>query len=214
MSGDQDIEVHIVGPSEHLASIAHSYGASPDDIWNHPKNASLKKLRKTGSVLAAGDVLYIPVVKRQPMSVSVGSTARFMANVPTIKIRLKLQDETGPMKGEKFVAHGAFTHVEGTTGDDGSVEFDARVLDRMVKLDLTDRNHSVDLHVGALDPVETTAGLQTRLFHLGLLKQLPNGRLDDPTREALRTFQKGAGLKPTGDPDDPTADALRNSYGC
>jgi hypothetical protein len=40
------------------------------------------------------------------------------------------------------------------------------VLDTVVQLDLVNRQHSVFLQVGALDPAETPSGLRTRLHHL------------------------------------------------
>lgn len=209
----QDTVVHVVRYGEHLASIALAHGVTPDAIWGHPDNADLVELRDTGHILSPGDVLVVPLAKPKWTSVPVGSTTTLVAPVPTVHVRMKLHDEDGPIANEKYIAH-LDEDVEGTTGGDGSVDFEASVLDRVIELELVDRQHTIELHVGGLDPVDTVTGMQTRLHHLQYLEEPATGQMDDDTREALAAFQRDASLPVTGEIDQATFDALRSKYGC
>jgi peptidoglycan hydrolase-like protein with peptidoglycan-binding domain len=84
----------------------------------------------------------------------------------------------------------------------------------VIELELVDRQHTIELHVGGLDPVDTVTGMQTRLHHLQYLEEPATGQMDDDTREALAAFQRDASLPVTGEIDQATFDALRSKYGC
>lgn len=47
---------YIVQQGDYLAKLAFVHGFEPDEVWNDPKNADLKKLRPDPNVLAPGDV--------------------------------------------------------------------------------------------------------------------------------------------------------------
>jgi hypothetical protein len=198
----------------HLAAIALTYGVDPDDIWNHPDNAKLKSLRQSGNVLAPLDVLSIPVARRQWSTVSPGTTARFVARLPGVRLKLKLHDELGPFSREAFVLESSRGQVAGTTGSDGSIDVTVSVHDRAVQLRVPGRRYVTTLLVGGLDPVESSSGLQTRLYHLGFLPRPATGREDALTRDAVRAFQRAQGLPDTGVVDTKTAEAIRTKYGC
>ena len=78
----------------------------------------------------------------------------------------------------------------------------------------------LDLHRSiALTPAEkfpavsTLVGVQTRLAQLGFLPEEPNGKLDQLTRDALRSFRLSQGLGNDSKLDDATRNALVQAYG-
>ena len=71
----------------------------------------------------------------------------------------------------------------------------------------------MDLKLGHLDPIDTTAGLQGRLLHLGFYAGKIDDTLSPPTRHALQEFQESVDLDPSGEPDVATLAALARAYG-
>ncbi len=186
-----------------------------DIIWNLPDNANLKSLRKNRNILAPGDVLYIPKKPPNWAPVVAGSTARFTVEVSTVKVKLKLHDESGgPMKNEKYTVHTLAGSTDGTTDGDGFLTVDVGVHERAVQIDLPARGHSATLQVGGLDPPDTPAGLRARLHHLGYLSHARAGHADDTLAGAISAFQEKEALPITGQFDAATSDALTKRYGC
>jgi hypothetical protein len=62
-------------------------------------------------------------------------------------------------------------------------------------------------------PVEQLLGVQTRLAQLGFLPKEPDGKNDQVTKDALRSFRKSRGLGDDSKLDDATRKALREAYG-
>jgi peptidoglycan hydrolase-like protein with peptidoglycan-binding domain len=53
--------------------------------------------------------------------------------------------------------------------------------------------------------------IQQALFDLKLLRDKPDGALGPMTRNAIRTFQRGAGLAQTGEPSKDVYVALKRA---
>jgi outer membrane protein OmpA-like peptidoglycan-associated protein len=62
-------------------------------------------------------------------------------------------------------------------------------------------------------PVEQLLGVQTRLAQLGFLPKEPDGKNDQVTKDAIRSFRKSRGLGDDSKLDDATRKALREAYG-
>jgi hypothetical protein len=208
------VKTHVVKSGEHLEAIALGAGLTPEVIWNHPKNAALKSQRKTPNVLAAGDILVLPDAKPTDLKVTPRTANRFVGTLPTIKMRMELKDEKGPIANEPFTVKGHYTDAEGTSDGAGVVEFEAATADKQVTLELTARKHALTFAVGGLDPVDTVSGAQSRLAHLGFLRGRLSGRLDEKTVAAIKAFQSSKQLEVTGIVDEATAAALQAAYGC
>ena len=54
---------YVVKAGDYTKKLAHTLGFDADEVWNDPKNAELKKLRKDPDMLVAGDVLFVPEKK-------------------------------------------------------------------------------------------------------------------------------------------------------
>ena len=70
-------------------------------------------------------------------------------------------------------------------------------------------------HIGHLDPVATASGLRQRLHNLGHHPPLrPTQDIDaNVLRDAVRSFQKEAGIAVTGEADDATLAELEKTHG-
>src|SRR5262245_13433434 len=84
---------HIVIQGEHLSSIARKYGfTSYKTIWDHGKNAELKKERQNPNVLFPGDELFIPDKEEKEESRETEEKHRFELKTEKLKLRLVLED--------------------------------------------------------------------------------------------------------------------------
>jgi N-acetylmuramoyl-L-alanine amidase len=105
---------------------------------------------------------------------------------------------------------------EGHTDGDGRLEVsippDARE-GRLIVEPGTERETTIPLNLGHLDPTDTISGVKQRLFNLGF----ECGQIDETEteelEEALRRFQEQHGLEVTGEANDETRDALRDAHG-
>ncbi|WP_437876229.1 peptidoglycan-binding domain-containing protein [Sorangium sp. So ce513] len=198
-----------------IASIAADHGV--DDwrtLWDHPDNAELRARRRSPHLLLLGDRVTVPEQGRARLAVSAGQSHRFVARVPSVRLRLTLQDRRGrPLASRRFELRVAGSIRTGTT--DGSGRLDepvpatARRADLRVFLD-GDRVLTMPLAIGYLDPDDSESGVRQRLRNLGYLR----GRApeEDGIEGALREFQRDNGLEPTGEADAPTLDCLRGIH--
>lgn len=208
------LSTYIVRRGDHLPAIAHRLGLGPDEVWDHPKNAELRALRKDWHILAEGDILTIPPAKRKALPIFRGETNRYTARVPTIETRLRVADLVGPFANEAYVLEGLGTSAGGTTDGDGYLTISAPVTLRTLRVQFPDRKASLDLFLGDMAPISTISGVQMRLAHRGFLRSRATGELDDATVQALRAFQRSEHLEVSGAIDDATVAALKDAFGC
>jgi hypothetical protein len=208
-----DTTPFVVRAGDHLEAIAHRFGVTADAIRNAPSNAKLAKKRGDMSMLAAGDVLYIPARKRKFLPVSVGSSNNFVAAIPKVTVHLNLADGQSKHANVAYTVDGAGPQIKGTTDGDGHVTFSVPVTVRTVRMTLTDTGHVFDVSVGGLDPIEETSGVQMRLAHLGFYGGPIDGLLSDHMRAGIRAFQAQQKMNVTGEPDDATLAALKDAHG-
>ena len=207
---------YVVRDGDYLASIAHSRGVNPKDVWELDANEDLRKKRPSPDMLAPGDVLFLPVVKRKWIALDTGSNNALVATVPTVSIKLNLRKEGDDGKnllsGNAYVIQGLpGGDVPGTFGDDGAVEFRAPVSVRQVTIVSDELGLQLPVRVGGLDPIETDSGLAHRLANLGYSDQI--GGPDGAVAGSLMAFQKDQGLEESGTLDDATSKALVAAHG-
>jgi hypothetical protein len=210
---------YVVQQGDTLASIvAKNGGGDPDKVWNDPSNESLRKVRPDPSILNPGDVLYIPEVKPQWLSVSPGTTNTFTARVPMQTVKLVLGGEK-PLANEAYVVKGLGDDIQGTTDGNGALSVDVPLAFSSFLLELPDKNVSHRVFVGHLNPLTERSGIRQRLSNLGYGSVLapylvPFGiSADEGLWRHLRAFQLANGLEPTGEADQATIEALNKAHG-
>jgi hypothetical protein len=182
--------VHTVSRNETLFTIARQHGfRSWRAIYEHPSNEHLRKLRPDPMVLAPGDSVFVP--DKEP-------------------------SETGAPYGRcKYELKAAGQTLQGLTSDTGLVSHEVR--DDVTEAELTLWIDPEDptavsqwtLKIGALDPIDTVSGVQSRLNNLGYQLGEVTGSMNDATRAALRDYQQSLGHgSPTGEIDYQTRRAL------
>ena len=116
---------YVVKPGDYLAKIAHDLGADAEVLWEHPKNKDLRDKRGDKNILAAGDVLFVPVEEEARLPLVVGELNRYSATVPTLETHLQFADGKGPFAGEAYVVEGLDDSIEGSTDGQGKLTIEA-----------------------------------------------------------------------------------------
>jgi len=212
------MRAYVVREGDYLTRIAHRFGLLPKDIWDDPKNAELKKLRKNPEVLQPGDVLRIPDAPTPALDISPGETLSVTATVPTVTLELSLGRDDIDAPGTNSLAglaYEAFTGHEvltGTVGGDGLVKLEVPIDVHEVRVVVEEAGVACLVRVGTMDPETERTGWHKRLSNLGFLDQaIPDESFD--LAPALRAYQRAKKLPITGLADEATRKALFDEHG-
>jgi hypothetical protein len=196
-----DTRPHVVLQGEHLHDLAIRYGTDVPSIWDLADNQRLKDQGRTPEQLAAGDVVYVPVVKRKFLPLQVGQVNRLTATLPTTDVTVKLHGDDH--KGLASVAFEVpLLGVKGQTDGDGNIHLKRVPLSlKILNVHLVKQNVTLEVRVGHLDPVTTPSGKAQRLAHLGYLPGDGEDVGGDRLGPALGSFcaQHAAGAKTEAD---------------
>jgi hypothetical protein len=205
-----------------LDKIALDLGCPPDAIWNHAKNAELKRLRDP-NLLLPGDILWVPESNQKWLRVSAGSTSRFVASVPMTTMRLQFGDSGAPIANEPCVIDGTGGERDGTTDAtdaDGCLVLKVPVRVSVCRVSFPARGLVYDVHIGHMDPIDAPTGVGRRLHNLGYFDLATDDgsspTASDPRSEramAIAAFQAEHGLPVTGLLDDETKGKLVDVHG-
>lgn len=204
---------HVVRQGECLYSIAARYGTTASALHDHPKNAELKQSRPDPSVLAPGDLVWVPSDPPPKLSISSGGTHRFKAPA-TIATEIQLQHVPGhPVADKPYQLRVGAAIYRGRTTSEGVVKVKAPIHagggDLTIWPSGTENEGSpvhIEVAFGGLDPISEPSGVIGRLENLGY-------RAADDLPGALSGFQATHGLPVTGQLDDATRDALTRAVG-
>lgn len=213
----------VVGPGDTLSRIAEREGLLPATIWDDPKNAELRCARgEDGEILLPGDRLTIRPKRCGTESCRTGAVHRFRRKGVPAKLRVVVESYGGePRANKRYVLTVGDAVHEGTTGPQGEVAHWVSPRERNAVLEVwveeePEEIESYDLDIGELAPLDTVAGVQTRLRNLGYLgyaREDDLGSLGETTRDAIRRFRFDHDL-PEGDGIDETLRAaLRDEHG-
>lgn len=205
---------YVVRQGECVSSIAFENGLFWETIWDHPKNASLRSLRKTPFVLQAGDVVFVPDKRRK--DVAVPMNARHSFKVKGVPEKLNLQFKAGA------VARGGIPYrltIDGVSKQ-GKLDGEGKLSEflppnaKTGTLILEDPAgaEEYELQLRHLNPVESVEGLQARLKNLGLYEGDIDGDLGPETVAAMNALQRRFGLPVTETPDAATRDAIVKAH--
>lgn len=191
-----------------VCTIAEDHGHFWQTLWELAGNASLRAARRNPNQLVEGDVVVVPERRPRQVTVATGAAHRFKRHgVPSfVRVRCELFGE--PLANRPFTAEARGAIHCGVTDGDGVAAVPLAPEVREVKLVIGSGAdaHVIELDVGAVPPVDTEAGVRARLTNLGIT----HDRLED----AVRAFQRAAGLVANGAADGPTRAALVARHGC
>ncbi len=212
---------YVIRQGDYVTKIAHLHGFDAATVWNDPKNQKIREKRPDWNIIHPGDVLWIPDrTDRRPLLVKNGTTNRYVANIPKMPVELRIQVGGEALPNEPYLLLGLGPDpIEGETDDDGWLRTTVPVHVRELEVLLTERDRTLRLRVGDMDPVDTLSGLKKRLTHLGFYQPSRVGVENDDVADgdaliaALKAFQSHRGLEPTGKLDLDTEKALTGEHG-
>ncbi|MFT3767398.1 MAG: peptidoglycan-binding domain-containing protein [Minicystis sp.] len=211
---------YVVRQGDYLLKLAFARGFDADEVWNDPKNADLKALRKDHRLLAPGDVVYVPEKEAEELPIQKGTTNRYVAKVPKVTLDLRFHDGDSPFANESYEVRGLGSPLQGTTDGEGRVSVKVPVHVAEVQVVFPDRRVAFPVRVGHLDPIEEPTGVRQRLQHLGFYEAAQADAPDwadldavERDRRAVTAFQTRHGLPSSGDMDDETRAALQKAHG-
>ncbi|MBK8258775.1 MAG: peptidoglycan-binding protein [Polyangiaceae bacterium] len=209
------LKPYVVKQGDYLSKLAFIYAFDAEAVWDHELNSALKSARKSGDMLAPGDVLYLPVTPKEGLPFTSGGTNRYKGSIPMVDVNLAFHD-----MDEKPIANAAFTidvpgvrPNSGTSDGDGKVSFKVPVTHREVPVLFPDLNLIFHVRVGDLDPADEMTGAMQRLAHLGYFAESDMGNRDADLALAVLRFQRLKGLEETGALDAATLEALEGVHG-
>jgi hypothetical protein len=205
---------YTIKQGDHVSALADQFGFRElKTIWDHPKNAALKDLRKSPHILLPGDTLFIP--DKEPKTVAKATTQlhKFQVKTEELKLKLLFHDIDGqPRANEECTldVEGAVTTEK--TGADGTI---TKTIPKSAKVGkVTIGKLDMPLLIGHLDPVEAQSGQIARLTNLGY----EPGDMDAPDadrfRSAVEEFQCDHDLPVDGECAGSTQAKLKDVHGC
>lgn len=224
-----DVRPYIVRQGDYLTEIASVVGGNEADIWEATQNQSLRDAGRTRSLLAPGDVLYVPDEPRAAIPLVQGGDNRLTGVVPRTTVELRFEDADGPCAGWACRIEGPFGEPrEVATGPGGELSVEVSVTVRAFDVVIDRVGARVRVQVGALDPVEESSGVRDRLANLGLCAargdlsgdgvlgglgfRLSEDDAGAALEEGWKRFRERYGGSGEGSPEE-RIDALRLAYG-
>jgi hypothetical protein len=203
---------HFVQQGEYLSLIAQRYGFSSwRTVYDHPRNASLRKLRPNPNVLFPGDQVWIPdrTKKEASAATETAHTFRLVSKKQLIRIALVDRQGNGIANRAYYLVVGSVEY-RGQTSNAGIVEHPVAanaqrgVLTVWMTEDSSGPGITWEVLIGHLDPLEEVSGAKARLNNLGYDCGAPDDTVDERMTNAIAAFQEARGLSKTGKLDDAT----------
>ena len=215
MSGD--MQPYVVRQGDYLAKLAFVHGFDAEEVWNDAKNEEIRGRRPDHNILAPGDIVYLPVKKKEGLPIVKGTTNKYSARVPKVDVNLVFKNADGtPLSEEPYEIRGAPPASDPLATDaDGHLTIQVPVTVREVCIVFPERHFSYTARIGDLDPSNEMSGVAQRLRNLGHLARdasSPEMAADD-VRAAIAAFQAETGASSTGALDAETQSALFEIHG-
>lgn len=213
---------HEIRPGECFASVCKLYGfEETDTLYNHPRNAELKRLRPNPYVLNPGDRVFVPENELREVDAPTEQCHVFRLKASPVYLRLVVQDLEGePCCLKPFELRVGAETRSGCTDSTGFIK--ERINARAEDAELTvwfdaanaGRFYKWNLKVGHLDPVEEITGVQARLNNLGYFCGAADGAVGEKTAAGIRAFQREHDLPETGEIDAALRAKLLELHQC
>lgn len=194
---------HTVLQGECFSSLAERYGfANWRTLYDHARNDELRAKRADPNLLAPGDIIFIPERAVRNERVPTGHIHEFTRLRQRTRLRLVLEEVGGVVyENRRYRLAIGGSSIEGVTDADGLLEqtIPAEATKAELTLFFDDGTQGVwTLQLGALDPIEESSGVRSRLRNLGYPCDI------DAMVEALYAFQAAEELPMTGLADEAT----------
>ena len=194
--------LHKVQAGDCLTSIAVQYGFTEwQPIWDHARNAQLKRQRPDPNILHPGDIVFIPDKEQKQETRGTAQRHVFQIGIVTKIVRIALENDEGRrITSTRYALKIGDRTYTGTTDGQGmlrqEVPADAQEGELLIE------GHSWPIEIGHLNPVEHVpdlgvSGIKARLRNLHYYLGEIDDQMDDPTRAAIQAFQRDNQL-----PDD------------
>lgn len=211
---------HVARQGDCLSSIAAQYGFRDwQDIYQHSDNSDLRAARPDPNVIYPGDKVHIPDHDLRLEGCATDKKHVFTAKLLPTYLSVCVQDRTSkPFADVQYklqLDHGEFA---GTTDEGGWIrcEIPARAASGTLMVwpneEAPDSVVTWQLHLGCLDPLETTSGVKGRLNNLGYDCGEPDDRQDAAFASALQRFQEDNGLTVDGIAGSETKNRLKELH--
>jgi len=191
-------QTHTVAEGDTMITIADKYGFGYwETIYYDSQNADLRSKCPDPLYLAPGTSVHIPDKKTKAVSVATNKKHTFTIHKLRQHFRMMLQDEMGkPRAGLEYRLEIGGKSYRAATGADGVIEHEvpgsARDGTLYLIFDEDDPDSVISQHViiGGLPPLSEVRGIQARLNHLGFDCGIPDGTMNDKTKEAIKAFKR------------------------
>ena len=199
-----------------INSIAYEFGFFPNTIWNHPKNASLKELRKDSGILFEGDKVFVPEKNTKKIGLNYDKRNRFkMKGVPA-RLALTILDSEGqPRSGDNYFLDIDGIIIRDKLDSNGQLDVSISPTAKVANLIVGDKLNPIryEITLGYLDPLDTITGIQARLNNLGFDCGTEKGAIGELTKIAIRLFQKKNKLLEDGEIGNQFKEKLKEVFG-
>jgi len=213
--GDQaDGTWHEVQRGEDVFTIAADAGREWSALWDHPANQELRRLRGRPNLLFAGDRVFVPDREDRVEEIACDQSHDFRLCESLVPLRMQLRANGRILRNQPYRLFLGGEVITGNLDDEGRLDTrvpaEARSARLVVGRGLASRRYQIAL--GGLEPINSVRGIQQRLANLGYRCGV-TGDLDEPTKRALRCFQRRQDLRVKNWADRDTRDRLRSVYG-
>ncbi len=209
--------VHRVRQGETTEGLADAHGHFWETLWEHPRNAALRALRRDPNILAEGDELFVPPRRPRVERCDTTRVHTFRRKGVPSRFELRCLDLRGePRAGEPYTLRGddGFAR-EGALDGDGWLKVSVPPSTRTIELTLGDGDapETMTLRVGHLDPADSLSGVCDRLYNLGYYDGPTLDAPDEVLARAVRAFRRDEGLPASAEVDDALRGALTRRHG-
>ena len=219
---------YVIRQGDYVAKLAHRHGFDAAEVWQLPKNETLRRKRGSPDILYPGDILYIPERDQPGQSVRAGGEQRYRARVPSTTVSLQLLDDGQPIADQECEVVGVAAAVAGQpvvvkTDGDGRIELDVPVIVDEFEVYVPSLHTTYAVRVGHMDPTAEMLGVVKRLRNLGYLDDddddgdEPDEEGDFPDEDedvaaAIAAFQHDRGMIITSVADGALLAALKKAH--
>lgn len=207
---------HTVGSGDSTTKLAFENGLFPDTIWKHAENEQLRSKRDDMNILLPGDELFIP--DKQPKEESCATAQKHTFRRKGVPEKLKVQffDVRGkPLANKDYMLKIDGNMSRGTLDGNGVLEVPIPPNAQEAQVEVGEKGclAKAVLHLGGLDPISETSGVQMRLRNLGYFKGAADGESGDALDKAVQHFRVDNGLEEKTDIDDELRNKLKDKHG-